>query len=214
MEELTANECESFLKGTADFGSFYTWLFTKEPGQRRDRFRALDADKGGSLDITDLHAAIRLYMGLDAVPADKLLQPGALSKARASRQRGLGASKILDGSRLHNAPATYATDKKKVQRRAGPPRDHVEQIFERAVLEEQRQLWEGYHAAEEFILDGVQLNSTKDRGTYPPAEEGPLLRPLSFSKQGVYTGDGFYGLQSGMLLTDVRVDDSMNADGA
>ena len=86
-EELTANECHTFLKGNAnpnpkrhtfvrananslvltplalpntdpnqsgstgsEYDPLHQWLFSKEPNQRRDRFRNLDADKGPTLE--------------------------------------------------------------------------------------------------------------------------------------------------------------------
>jgi len=207
-EEITSNECHTFLKGT-DFHPLYEWLFSKAPGQRRDRFRQLDLNKGGTLDITDLHAAVRMFLGLRPVPRAELLQPGALSKARAGRQVLQGKKKITDKSVEFHHVASYS-DKKKAKKKVTYSKTKVEDVYTAAVWDTKVGKWSVKpRPAPSMILDGVQLSSTKDRGV----AEGPLFRANSALKEGSYTGDAFYGLQRGMGLARVVVDNSIDGHG-
>ena len=112
-EELTANECHTFLKGNAnpnpkrhtfvrasanslvltphalpntdpnpsgstgsEYDPLYQWLFSKEPNQRRDRFRNLDADKGPTLTLN-----LTLNLTLTLIGCCQRTHPGTRTTA-------------------------------------------------------------------------------------------------------------------------------------
>ena len=77
-------------------------------------------------------------MGLDPVPRDELLQPGALSKARALRQSSVGKKqgKSRKGIQWHEV-ATYGAREKKTSRK----RTKVQSRFEDAAWDLKVGLW-------------------------------------------------------------------------
>jgi len=191
-EQLTANECHTFLKGSQYHG-FYEWLMDKEDGARRSRFRDMDTDKHGALDITELHAAVRRYLELPELPRGDLLQPGALSKARAAR-----AEKQSKGP--HHRDATHRKGgKAKVKQPTKPSimaqmQDKVMRA-KQARHVDQRMMWDDNNKEWKpgMLLDGVQLASTKDHGV----RDGPLVRHGQ-------SDDPFYGLQQQKLPKPAR----------